>query len=1736
MDEVLGTGVVEIVPEVDKSFKARAEAAVRRALSGVDRAVDQSLARVPTTIRNRITRPFDRAATQVTAAANAAGEGIEEGISSGLNAAGRDISKFSAEARARLARIDNGNINLDIVADTDEARLSLEAFIQSEDGRHIGLDVTIDRNGRLHDALTGQLTRTSDAFKQIRRELQGVTDESDHVVQEVTRATHATDDLGRSLGKLNPLKGQNSFGQLQFTFAKMAVSAGLLLNAITPVGPALVGVAAGATAVAGAVGLAAGSLVSLGGVFASLGLAFAAVKVGSKGVGDALKAQSEAQKELSETGEISAETQKKLDAALKGLAPSAQNTVKAIAKIGPAWSKVQKATQQELFRGQAKNISALDKAFRPLIGGTLKRVGAAMSQASTRAREFLTSAEGRGNLTEVFNGLEKTFKAILPAIGQVGRALLGIFAGASGPATSMAESFANAAERFADFIDGANRSGRLTKFFHDANNAASVLVGVIGKLAGVIGGVLGAGAGHGVELLESFSHSLGQLKEAIGSVEGEEALSEFFKTTSTVARVFGDTVDVLGPILAGAGSALKDFNTALDDLRVVLKPIAARISQGLGKVLKDFGKILGDTIKNFAALLDTIGPIVPLLVPLAAGFVALNAALNVSILGRIVLAFVALDSILGFLPDKVKSLAVQVIALTFAFKALAGLKFASIFAGAGAAAAGAGTAAAGAATGVAAAGTAAAGAGTAAAVATGRLARLKGAFAGLKGAGGMAGVAAGFVAVSEGLKRIDADATTADVKLGLLATTLGGVAAGAALGGVPGAALGGAGGFLLGLNDVLKAAGPKDFPELPKIDLSKVFVGLDDAGQATETTKRSLQEFLRLLDDPLIRAPKGVNKNFQMSAESFGIPDKKLIDAMSGDAKQLASIKKQINKTVLFDPRLKGAGDTVLNSLAAVTAEYTKQADAAAEATGATRDYGDALKSLKPQQQRILNDNGLKPDLEGIVKASKEIKASKEDIQVLIDATGRKDITPAMVLAELRKNATTTAGLTKKMIEERKKFQRELLLANGLAVPADLQPKGPVKRPKAPKLPKPDVQERLGRGPKVDLGKEQREEQAAAIAANKKAAASAAAAQKKAAAAQKKADAAAAAAAKRAKAPGSVLGFLTKGGKSTVTTNFKTVGAEKAAKESKNAAEAAKGVPTKVDTMLKTLGAPAAAAASKSVADAANSIPPKKETTVNVKTGSSETRAKNVRDALNDIRGKNVSVGVNTGNSISKLDALLKKLRQVAPLLGSVAAGGPFAEPRANGTITNGPEVALIGEAGREAVIPLTKPGRALELADQSGLTAMIQRRAMLGMRRAASGLIVGGAERGSTGTVTEDGRIIATSVKVSVIGPSSQTIAKAGAATAKAFSKGFLKGLGGSAEQIKKRFASITKQVNKAAAGMSASVKKSLKGALSASKSQLLALAAQRDGLKKTMEDAKSNAESAGSSVTESINALGNISGKSNPVKTLQKAIKVAKEYTAAIASLKAAGLNSTSLQQIAEDDPAKAARTAKRILSGGVGGTSQVAAINALQKTLTASAKSAGAVTRDAVYQSGVAGAAGFAAGIKARRNEIEKQMASIARKLGITLNVLLAGKGKQIKLAGGGIFNRATQAIIGEAGKEVAIPLQQGSATIRDLIEKSNLVSYLSPGDFNALVAPRILATQKASQRVSTPAPARISVGASVQSTGRVSATTTSSATVDRSRTIDQKNYFTLLATTDPSQQSEQIARRLAAMMER
>jgi hypothetical protein len=73
---------------------------------------------------------------------------------------------------------------------------------------------------------------------------------------------------------------------------------------------------------------------------------------------------------------------------------------------------------------------------------------------------------------------------------------------------------------------------------------------------------------------------------------------------------------------------------------------------------------------------------------------------------------------------------------------------------------------------------------------------------------------------------------------------------------------------------------------------------------------------------------------------------------------------------------------------------------------------------------------------------------------------------------------------------------------------------------------------------------------------------------------------------------------------------------------------------------------------------------------------------------------------------------IISKIKSGLP--ASVRSVLPFAD----GGIVNRPVVGLVGEAGPEVIIPLTRPQRARQLAQESGLVDMLARSGALGKDR----------------------------------------------------------------------------------------------------------------------------------------------------------------------------------------------------------------------------------------------------------------------------------------------------------------------------------------------------------------------------------------------------------------------------------
>lgn len=432
---------------------------------------------------------------------------------------------------------------------------------------------------------------------------------------------------GISRGASNNEAAIGTFGQLEFSLAKVAGAGTGLIGAIVPLPALLGGIVAGAVAVGGALGQAAGGALTAGTVMASFGLAAATTQIASKGLSDAFAAQSAAQEELAQTGAISAETQKELDQAMQNLAPSARSVVSAVQTLTPAWQSLQQAVQGRFFRGVGQDLEQIGTAFLPVLRENLVETAGTLNGAIRGFAAWVTEGERVRQIDAILGGLNDTFAAILPAVGNIAEGLFTLFGGTIGPATEMATAITRASEGFVGWAEGVSQSGQLNAFLRGSNAILGTLASTVGNIGSILVTVFGAGAEQGATLLNIFEQATGQLAAFLQTAQAQSGLQQFFGLIQQSGEAIRQLGSVAVPIFQGVFAIIGALLPQIATLRTILLPIAQILGQAIGGALTALAPVLGAVIGLILQLVSAIAPLVGTLIGALGGAIERIAGL-----------------------------------------------------------------------------------------------------------------------------------------------------------------------------------------------------------------------------------------------------------------------------------------------------------------------------------------------------------------------------------------------------------------------------------------------------------------------------------------------------------------------------------------------------------------------------------------------------------------------------------------------------------------------------------------------------------------------------------------------------------------------------------------------------------------------------------------------------------------------------------------------------------------------------------------------------------------------------------------------------------------------------------------------------------------------------------------------------------------------------------------------------
>ena len=455
-----------------------------------------------------------------------------------------DASGFKRKLEEEIRRI---NAELPVDANTRKATEQIDRFRAEQRGRDVNVTVDVD---------TRKATAQMAALR-----------------QELDKFSAGSLGVGRSLKDTFTLAGAAAFAAFN-----PAVITGL-----ADVAAGLQQVSQAGLAVPGAIGGAAASLGTL--------------KLGFSGMGDAITAATKA-------ASGSAKDVQAYNDALAKLSPNAADTVRAISDLTPAFNDIKNSVSGAMFDGIGASMRQLVAAEFP----TFRKGLTGIAQAWNTDFKQLGLTLGDGKSQSIFDRLfgntadaqTRVSKAIDPLVHGIGT----LVSASSDSLPRLADGLGKVADRFDQFIESADKDGRLAEWIDKGLTGTTKLgesVLNIGKAFTAITKAAGGGDGF----LGGLERITGKMQEFLNSDAGQDKLKRMFKAGH-------DELEQLQPIIANLAKILPGMFDAAQNSTNIWLPMLRTVTDILAQdpalveaVTQAF--IAWKTVDGINSLLNTLG-------------------------------------------------------------------------------------------------------------------------------------------------------------------------------------------------------------------------------------------------------------------------------------------------------------------------------------------------------------------------------------------------------------------------------------------------------------------------------------------------------------------------------------------------------------------------------------------------------------------------------------------------------------------------------------------------------------------------------------------------------------------------------------------------------------------------------------------------------------------------------------------------------------------------------------------------------------------------------------------------------------------------------------------------------------------------------------------------------------------------------------------------------------------------
>ena len=356
--------------------------------------------------------------------------------------------------------------------------------------------------------------------------------------------------------------------------------------------------------------------------------------------------------------------------AMAKLAPNAQDFVRKMQALGPAWTETRKFIQDRLFEGLGDSVSNLATKQLPTLKTGLAGIAEEINRGLRGSLEVFSKDTSVADFATTLQNSRGMWAGLADAAKPFTQSFIDLSTVGSEFMPRLGTAVNDMATKFANSIAEWRADGTMKEFFENSLDMAKQLGRILGNVGSIIGSVFGAGQEVGGGFLNTIETATRDLRDFLNSAEGQEGLKTFFEgvrdsvqTLAPIIRIVADTfLTALGPALTdlvkGAGPGIVGLFEGLSSAIKEIAPVAPDLGKSLGDVFSSLGSAvttLGPTLKVVlkvvSGIVEALAPFAPIILGVAAAMkiwavaqVILNKAMNANPFVKIAMLLIALGA------------------------------------------------------------------------------------------------------------------------------------------------------------------------------------------------------------------------------------------------------------------------------------------------------------------------------------------------------------------------------------------------------------------------------------------------------------------------------------------------------------------------------------------------------------------------------------------------------------------------------------------------------------------------------------------------------------------------------------------------------------------------------------------------------------------------------------------------------------------------------------------------------------------------------------------------------------------------------------------------------------------------------------------------------------------------------------------------------------------------------------